>query len=174
MHCAQCGINIAVEDHYCFACGARRLVNYDLRDENDFLEYCFKRRLRYESIIVQLDIHHKVKMSLRTLKRRLKVLGLNKCHAAASAAVLKQIIERKIEGPSMLRGYQSLWNKLRTAYNIITPRDSVMEILREAGGSRNLERRYRSNGPNETWHVDGYGKLKPYGFPIHGCIDGLS
>ena len=22
------------------------------------------------------------------------------------------------------------------------------------------------------WHVDGYDKLKPFGFPIHGCIDG--
>ena len=23
-------------------------------------------------------------------------------------------------------------------------------------------------------HADGYDKLKPYGFPIHGCIDGFS
>ena len=59
-------------------------------------------------------------MSLRTLKRRLKVLGLNKSHATTSAAVIKQIIEREIEGPSMLRGYRSMWNKLRTTYNIIT------------------------------------------------------
>ena len=43
MHCAQCGINIAAEDHYCLACGARKLVGYDLRDENDFIEYYFKR-----------------------------------------------------------------------------------------------------------------------------------
>ena len=59
-------------------------------------------------------------MSLRTLKRRLKVLGLNKSHATAPAAVTKQIIEREIEGPSTLRGYRSMWNKLRTTYNIIT------------------------------------------------------
>ena len=121
-------------------------------------------------------------MSLRTLKRRLKVLGLNKSHATAPAAVTKQIIEREIEGPSTLRVYRSMWNKLRTTYNIITPRDSVMEILREVDPlrsnerqSRNLERRcYRSNGSNETWHVDGYDKLKPYEFPIHGYIDGFS
>ena len=43
MHCAQCGINITVEDHYCFACGARKLVNCDLRDKNDFIEYYFKK-----------------------------------------------------------------------------------------------------------------------------------
>ena len=182
LHCAQYGINIAVENHYCFACGAKKLVNYDLRDENDFIEYYFKRGFRYVSILIQLDIHHKIKMSLCTLKRRLKVLGLNKSHATAPAAVIKQIIEREIEGPSMLRGYRSMWNKLRTTYNIIAPRDSVMEILREADPLRSNERQsrhlegrcYRSNGPNETWHFDGYDKLKPYGFPIHGCIDGFS
>ena len=28
-------------------------------------------------------------------------------------------------------------------------------------------------GPNFVWHLDGYDKLKPYGFTIHACIDGL-
>ena len=98
-------------------------MNYK-RDENDFIEY--KRGL------AQLDIHHKIKMSLRTLKRPLKVLGLNKSHATAPAAVIRQIIERDIE------------NKLRTTYNIITPRDSVMEILREADPPRSNERRSRN------------------------------
>lgn len=39
---------------------------------------------------------------------------------------------------------------------------------------RLLRRTYYSLGPNHTWHIDGYDKLKPYGFPIHGCIDGYS
>ena len=142
MHCAQCDINIAAEDHYCFACGARKLVNYGLIDENYFIEYHLKRDFRYELILVQLDIHHKINMSLPTQKRRLKVkvLGLNKGHATASAAVIKQIIEREIEGPSMLRGCRSMWNKLRTTYNIIAPRDSVIGILREADPFRSNER----------------------------------
>ena len=29
-------------------------------------------------------------------------------------------------------------------------------------------------GPNFLWHIDGYDKLKPFGFAIHGCIDGYS
>ena len=33
-------------------------------------------------------------------------------------------------------------------------------------------RHYRNPGPNNAWHMDGYDKLKPYGFPVHGCIDG--
>ncbi len=27
-------------------------------------------------------------------------------------------------------------------------------------------------GPNFLWHLDEYDKLSPYGFHIHGCIDG--
>ena len=31
-------------------------------------------------------------------------------------------------------------------------------------------KRYFSTGLNHRWHMDGYDKLKLYGFPIHGCI----
>ncbi len=27
-------------------------------------------------------------------------------------------------------------------------------------------------GPKFCWHLDGYDKLSPFGFYIHGCIDG--
>ena len=40
---------------------------------------------------------------------------------------------------------------------------------------RRLRRRsYANPGPNFRWHIDGYDKLKPHGFPIHGAIDGFS
>ena len=75
------------------------------------MEDYFKRSFRYEFILVQLSIHHKIKMCLHTLKRHFKVLGLNESHATALEAVIKQIIEREIEGLSMLRGYRSMRNK---------------------------------------------------------------
>ncbi|XP_057185792.1 uncharacterized protein LOC130551842 [Triplophysa rosa] len=37
-----------------------------------------------------------------------------------------------------------------------------------------VRRVYHSLGPNHTWHIDGYDKLKPYGLAISGCIDGYS
>lgn len=41
--------------------------------------------------------------------------------------------------------------------------------------ARRLRRRlYTSPGPNACWHIDGYDKLKPYGLPVHGCVDGFS
>ena len=39
---------------------------------------------------------------------------------------------------------------------------------------RLTKRQYVSVGPHFCWHADGYDKLKPYGFPIHGCVDGFS
>ena len=40
------------------------------------------------------------------------------------------IIEREVNGPSYLKGYKNIWNKLRVTYGIKVPRDKVMEILR--------------------------------------------
>ena len=40
---------------------------------------------------------------------------------------------------------------------------------------KRLRRRcYSVQGPDSLWHIDGYDKLKPYGFSIHGCIDRFS
>ena len=40
---------------------------------------------------------------------------------------------------------------------------------------RKLRRRkYFSAGPNYCWHIDVHGKLKPFGFLLHGCINGFS
>ena len=33
---------------------------------------------------------------------------------------------------------------------------------------------YVSVGPNYLWHIDGYDNIKPYGFAVHGAIDGFS
>ena len=81
-----------------------------------------------------------------------------------------------------MRGYRGLWHSLKTNYGIIVQRDIVMNVLKEIDPegtnmrkARRLRRRkYVSEGPNSCWHADGYDKLKPYGFPIHGCIDGYS
>ena len=64
-------------------------------------------------------------------------------------------------------------------WTINAPRDSIMIALRELDSDGAISRRknrlrrrnYRSLGPNHIWHADGCDKLKPFGFPIHACID---
>ena len=65
---------------------------------------------------------------------------------------------------------------------MVVSANSVREVLKfvdEEGVRerkiRRLKRRdYVNPGPNFVWHIDGYDKLKPFGFAIHGSIDGFS
>ena len=74
-----------------------------------------------------LEKFHGITISLRTLKRRLAGHRLNKIGSDISDASLQVIIEREVNGPSSLKGYRNIWNKLRVTYGI---KDKVMETLR--------------------------------------------
>jgi hypothetical protein len=75
-----------------------------------------------------------------------------------------------------------MWKRLQLKHKIAVSRDVVMHVLSQLDPEGCLQRRckklrrrtYSNKGPNFLWHADGYDKLKPYGFPIHGCIDGYS
>ncbi|XP_064630795.1 uncharacterized protein LOC135489386 [Lineus longissimus] len=79
-------------------------------------------------------------------------------------------------------GYRPVWRRLIEEYGITVSRNRVMELMRiineegvESRRQRRLiTRRYRTPGPNYVWHIDGYDKLKPFSFAIHGAIDGYS
>ena len=71
---------------------------------------------------------------------------------------------------------------LKQSYGVHVTRDGVMQIFKEIDPNGTEKRKWKklqkpkyfSAGPNATWHMDGFDKLKPYGFPIHGCVDGFS
>ncbi|CAH3106858.1 unnamed protein product, partial [Pocillopora meandrina] len=66
-------------------------------------------------------------------------------------------------------------------HGLATTREVVRHVLRafdpervEHRSQHRLRRRiYRCKGPNYLWHIDGYDKLKLFGFCIHGAVDGL-
>ena len=121
-------------------------------------------------------------MSIRTLKRQLQSFGLQGTTYNIIEESLRQRISREIEGSASTKGYRALLSSLKVSYGINIQRDVVVKMLRELDPdetetcrARRLRRRqYVSVGPNFCWHADGYDKLKPYGFPIHGCVDGFS
>ncbi|XP_057303686.1 uncharacterized protein LOC130641062 [Hydractinia symbiolongicarpus] len=92
-----------------------------------------------------------------------------------------QAISSELTGSGKSLGYRKLWKAIK-ANGIPARRSSVMEILREldpvgveSRAKKRLRRRiYSVPGPDFLWHLDGHDKLKPYGFSIHGCIDGFS
>lgn len=66
--------------------------------------------------------------------------------------------------------------RLVNNYGLIVDRKAVRELLKilhpegaESRAKRSLKRRqYRTRGSIFLWHMDGYDKLKPFGFCIHG------
>ena len=55
----------------------------------------------------------------------------------------------------------------------------ALNVLDQKGVSRRKShrlkrRKYRNKGSNHVWHMDGNDKLRPFGFYVHGCIDGFS
>ena len=72
--------------------------------------------------------------------------------------------------------------KLLQVHRMVTDMETVRSVLKYLDPNgvlsrqrRRLKRRdYNGKGSNYLWHIDGWDKLKQYGFCIHGCIDGFS
>ena len=176
-----------MNNRFCENCGnfLTRNENQNIDDGHQTLEtlikYYFNAGYSNKSILIFLHERHNMHFSLRTLKRRLREYGICR-RPNVSLNTLESIMRREICGPSSRLGYRGMQSLLRSKFDIRCSRDLIMELLRHldpAGiakrKSRVLKRRrYTSCGANYTWHADGYDKLKPYGLPIHGCVDGFS
>lgn len=139
----------------------------------------------YQVIVDMLSERHGIRISLRQLKRILVDLNLKRRNIPESpledilTAVLNELDEG---GGACCLGYKSMWRRLKYIYKLNVKRYTVLEVLRvvdpegiESRSRRRLRRRvYSVPGPNFLWHLDGYDKLKPFKFLIHGCIDGYS
>lgn len=138
--------------------------------------------MSYPDMLVLLFVIHGIKLSLRQLNRILKGNNLFRRKNKTPDDVIRNYIHAEIEGSGHCVGYRSMWQRLVRDHQLIVSRDSVLRIMREFDpegvnlrkAHRLSRRKYIASGPNYVWHVDGYDKLKPYGFCIHGAIDGYS
>ena len=72
--------------------------------------------------------------------------------------------------------------RLTFQYRLNVSRNILRQVLKildpegvNARSTQRLQRRaYTAKSPNYLWHMDGYDELKPFGFCIHGAIDGYS
>jgi hypothetical protein len=95
---------------------------------------------------------------------------------------LNRLATALIEGRGSSIGYRSMHQRLRKCHNLVVSRETVrhaLKILDPAGVEACFRhclqrRRYVCKGPNYIWHIDGYDKLKPFGFCFHGAIDGYT
>lgn len=181
MLCANCGAIVQILFAFCPSCGSNNLRNIHGKDMDELLRYYFQKGFSYKNILLFLSKYHDTEMCMRTLQQRLHYLGLKRRNVLYNIQEVRREIINNLNGPGCSGGYRSHWHSLRLK-GIQVPRRVVEELCREldpAGcqerKTHRLKRReYRNPGPNFAWHTDGYDKLKPYGFPIHGCIDGFS
>ena len=126
----------------------------------------------YETILKFLK-EHNIVFSLRTLKSGLREYELRRTRNDND---LKSLLCYK----QSVAGHRV--TTVLCFMGVFVPRNSVMSLLRELDPQgvsirrwKKLKRRcYRSLGPNDCWHIDGYEKIKRFGLPIIGCIDGFS
>ena len=175
LKCKSCKEKVFVNDSFCGNCGEK------LNVEENAIKFYFTEGYEYSVILEMLHKFNDIQISMRTLKSRLKALGLNRRSISFDEEEIRARIRQELDGPGCLAGYRSVWHTLRLE-GFQVPRHVVEKLLREmdpVGSStrarRRLKRRvYVNEGPNYCWHIDGYDKLKSYGLPIHGCIDGFS
>lgn len=147
----------------------------------DIISYLFKCGYEYKGILDILQTYYDVHISLRTLHRLLREYGLRRKLVGNSTANMIESVSKEIQGVGVNRGYRSIYQNL-IEQGIQIPVRMVRLTMKELDPSgverrskRVLRRRvYTTNGPNDVWHIDGNDKLKPFGFSIHGAIDGFS
>lgn len=143
----------------------------------------FRQSYSNKDILSLLASVHGIIISLPTLKKILKRLGLKR-RVPVTDELLEnciEAIEKELSESGNSLGYRAMWRRLKLK-GIEISRDKVRIALAtldphsvQARRRRRLQRRqYINPGPDFVWHVDGYDKLKPYGFAIHGAVDGFS
>ena len=136
----------------------------------------------YAEICLLLNERHNLQISVPHLKRLLKRLDLRRRNLRFDVENVIYCINKELTESGSSMGYRAMHQKLRSEYNIQVDQETVRICMKqldpqgvEERSRRTLHRRvYVSRGPNYQWHIDGYDKLRPFGFYIHGCIDGYS
>ena len=75
-----------------------------------------------------------------------------------------------------------MYQRLLKDHGLVIHRETVRRLVKgldpeglELRSKKRFKRRkYVAAGPSFIWHLDGYDKLKPFGFCIHGAIDGYN
>jgi hypothetical protein len=149
---------------------------------NDLIENYFYLGYKQKEILSCLLLIHNERLSSRQLKRILAQRGLSRRKNATATTTILNHIERELRYSGRDVGYRSIWQRLVVEHGLVVSKETVRHALRvldPEGVDQRLRhrlrrRQYKGRGPNFLWHIDGYDKLKPFGFCIHGGIDGYS
>ena len=181
--CVSCQFILEILFRFCSNCGKpyTEVAALERSNEESLIRYYFSCGFAYQGIVKILEKRHKISVSYSTLKLRLKEYNLKRRGVSYDEDIVHQRVAEILNGPGCIAGYRTVWHQLRKE-GIQVPRlvvqHKVKELDPEGCAIRSQKvlrrRKYHNPGPNHVWHIDGYDKLKQYGFPVHGAIDGWS
>ena len=146
-------------------------------ERDDIIDHFFHLGLGYSEILMCLFLLHGICLSIRQLKRILRCRGLGRRANRTDPRQVCEAIEEELRGSGSTIGYRQMTQRLVVDHGLVVGKETVRELMKildpygvSARSSRRLRRRqYSTKGPNHIWHIDGYDKLKPFGF----CVQGL-
>ncbi|XP_013401462.1 uncharacterized protein LOC106167276 [Lingula anatina] len=148
----------------------------------NLIRYYFNAGYTATEIAKTISLAHGTNVSESYLRKRLVKLNLRRKSIEEDIPEVIHAMREELEGTGRCLGYRGMWSRLKKKYGLSVKRDTVMQLLQlmdpagvEQRSRRGLRRRdYTNNGPLYLVHIDGYDKLKHFGFAIHGAIDGFS
>ena len=137
----------------------------DLKFRDDLIERIFRLGYNHAEILSCLLLLHDRRLARRGLKRR---------KASSDLTAVLTAVKQELQGSGSNVGYRSMWQRLVTDYGLPVCKDTVRYALRildtdvvnRRRRHRLQRRQYKGREPNFIRHIDGYVKLKPFGFAI--------
>ncbi len=147
-------------------CISQKFIVSLVDNEEEIIERYFHLGYKYEVITDLLKNEHGLNMSVRMLKRRLKLHNLTRRNEDVRICEeqIRNLIRQEMQGPAgCLAGYRKMWHILQMKHHQHIPRQLVQKILKELDPEASDLRRkkklrkhqYLSHGPNQCWHIDG-------------------
>ena len=141
-------------------------------ERDNYIQLYFQLGLQNKEILQALALNHYIVVSMRTLKRILRRLGLFRRKNKSDVVDVANFILDNIRNGSG-HGYR-LMHLRCIQHGFVVSRETVcglMQILDPEGvllrRRRRLRRRaYFARGPNVIWHIDSYDKLKRFMFTL--------
>ena len=152
------------------------------RSRDSLVEQYFNLGFGYKEILAFPCIVHGIQLSLRHLKRILARKGLRRRGDQSDPVEVISAVEKELMHSGSSLGYRQMHQRITLDHGKVVDRETIrriLQVLDPEGVSQRARHKLRRRkcipkGPNYIWHIDGYDKLKPFGFCIHGAIDGYS
>ena len=147
-----------------------------LQGREELVERYFMLNFNCSVIIAFLALGHGALLSLRHLKRILRRRSSRRRGQPSDGWDVIAAIEKELSGSGSSIGYGQMHQRLQISHHLQVDRETVRQIVKalDPDGVEIRSRRKLQRQKYRSWHIDGYDKLKPFGFCIHGAIDGYS